>query len=355
MTNRLQELIEGGYIKKRLHPNGKLEIYNYTAKTQYENLWEIATIECRGLIKDLEGNVIARPFKKFFNFDPLKHDIANKEYDVYTKFDGSLGILYFYEDVPYIATRGSFDSPQALHATKLLHTKYAHAIPVLDRSLTYLFEIIYPENRIVVDYNTTDILMLIGVIETKTGKDIKLTYDITDKYGSTYCGFPIATCSEEKNPTVLYNLNNKNKEGFVIRLRDGTRYKLKFQDYVTMHSLKACLTNVKIWEALKDNLNIDNLYNGFEIEIIIWVKNIKNKLIFEFEKIKKELETEFEAISNSCHTTDRKEIALKICKSPYKSPLFAMLDNKCEDKFIWNIVKPIETIYYSDIEKYDYE
>jgi hypothetical protein len=232
MTDRLQELIEFGYIKKRFHPKGKLVIYNYTAKTQYENFWEKDTIECRGLIKDLDGNVVARPFKKFFNFDPLQHDIANKEYDVYTKFDGSLGILYFHEDVPYIATRGSFDSPQALHATKLLHTKYEHTIPVLDKSLTYLFEIIYPENRIVVDYNTTDILVLIGVIETKTGKDIKLTYDITDKYGSTSCGFPVTTCREEKNPTVLYNLNNKNEEGFVIRLKDGTRYKIKFQDYV---------------------------------------------------------------------------------------------------------------------------
>jgi RNA ligase len=348
MINRLQELIEGGYIKKRLHPNGKLEIYNYTAKTHYENLWEKDTIECRGLIKDLDGNVIARPFKKFFNFDPLKHDISNEKYDVYAKFDGSLGILYFYEDVPYIATRGSFDSPQALHATKLLHTKYAHAIPVLDRSLTYLFEIIYPENRIVIDYNTTDILILIGVIETKTGKDIRLDYGISNRYGGSYAGLPTVTRHEEKNITVLCNLNNKNEEGYVIRLKDGTRYKIKFKDYVTLHGLKESLSNIKIWEMLKGGSDIAHIYS-LSYEISIWTNQIVNTLFFEFEKIKKELEICFKSILDS-HGISRKEMALEICKSPYKSALFAMLDNKFTDKFIWDIIKPVVKVQYSIIE-----
>lgn len=37
-------------------------MYNYTAKAQYDKLWNEVTLQCRGLILDGDGNVVARPF-----------------------------------------------------------------------------------------------------------------------------------------------------------------------------------------------------------------------------------------------------------------------------------------------------
>jgi hypothetical protein len=40
--------------------------------------------------------------------------------------DGSLGILYWIGNMPYISTRGFFLSDQALVGTRILNKKFAH-------------------------------------------------------------------------------------------------------------------------------------------------------------------------------------------------------------------------------------
>ena len=94
--------------------------------------------------------------------------LPNEPFEVYEKLDGSLGILYWLGDEPYIATRGSFESPQAQIATELLR---AYDLSGLDRRRTYLFEIIYPENRIVVNYDDRRELVLLAIIDTATGRE----------------------------------------------------------------------------------------------------------------------------------------------------------------------------------------
>ena len=56
-----KQLIKDGYISERKHPECDYYIYNYTSKAQYQKQWEEDTMNCRGLILDGEGNVIARP------------------------------------------------------------------------------------------------------------------------------------------------------------------------------------------------------------------------------------------------------------------------------------------------------
>ena len=342
---RSKWLINNGYIKVKLHPNGKLRIYNYSKKTQYESLWEHQTMVCRGLITDLNDNIVARGFEKFFNYDSQIHSYMHEyDYTVYEKLDGSLGILYFYEDVPYIATRGSFDSSQALFATEILHTKYKHVIPNLDKRLSYLFEIIQPENRIVIDYQDTRDIILIGIIETITGKDIHLDHP---DYAFLKQDFNVVKKINKKSIEALCKDDIKNKEGYVILLENGTRIKIKFENYVLLHSLVDTLTNVKIWKMLGDN-SYSSIIEDLTDDMRIWARNIANELICEFKKNKSELIKRFTSILSSCITTDRKEIALKISKEPAKSVLFAMLNDKIldVDRFIWDMVKPSEEIKY---------
>ena len=156
--NILRE-IDDGYISRRKHPQCDLYILNYTPKCQYAWRWNVDTIDCRGIITDGAWNIIHKPFPKFFTQEQYKtlrcsvrnlygvsyKDLYTGAFEVAEKLDGSLGIAY-YNDVDKhwaIATRGSFESPQAIFATKILRDRYRDAGFLPNR--TYLFEIIYPE------------------------------------------------------------------------------------------------------------------------------------------------------------------------------------------------------------------
>lgn len=216
----LQKMIEEKFVSVQKHPEADLYIYNYTQKAQYSQEWNEITLQCRGLIMDSEYNIIQRPFKKFFNIDEHDpKDIPHYNFEVYTKMDGSLGILYWIGETPYIATRGSFESDQAIHATNILHSKYKNIFNKIDRSRTYLFEIIYPENRIVVNYGWMDDLVLLAILDTQSGTDIPLE-DIGFSLVTKYDGI--------RDIQQLREIQEENAEGFVIKFLNGFRVKLYF-------------------------------------------------------------------------------------------------------------------------------
>ena len=172
MNDILLKYFEDGLVYKQVHPNLPLTIWNYTEKVQYENLFDDVTIQTRGLVTDSDGNIVARPFKKFFNLEEGKHT-PTIDFQVFDKMDGSLGILFYFEGEWILATRGSFTSDQAVKGFEMLQ-KYNYQ--KLHKSYTYLFEIIYNNNRIVVRYPFED-LILLGMIETKTGAEVDLWVD----------------------------------------------------------------------------------------------------------------------------------------------------------------------------------
>ena len=139
MLEKLNEYFEKGLVYKQVHPTLPLTIWNYTEKVRYEGLWDEITLQTRGLVTDNEGNVVARPFKKFFNIEEGKFE-PTEEFEVYEKMDGSLGIVFWYQGQWVVATRGSFTSDQAIKAKELLK-KYN--TDIMFRHLTYCFEIIY--------------------------------------------------------------------------------------------------------------------------------------------------------------------------------------------------------------------
>ena len=165
----LDQMLAGGYIRAKKHPTEPYTIYNYAEKTAYEKMWNPATLQCRGLIVDDNGTIVARPFPKFFNLgEPSAVEAPTKPFRAFEKHDGSLAVAFRRLDGTVdIATRGSFESEQAIHATALLHRKYPNFDP--QPGCTYLFEIIYPTNRIVVSYGGQDDLILLEVLDNDTG------------------------------------------------------------------------------------------------------------------------------------------------------------------------------------------
>jgi RNA ligase len=322
----IEKYIDEGYISKRKHPEEDLYILNYTPKTQYEGFWNEYTLNCRGLIIDSSGLIKARCFKKFFNYEESKSDVLkrlnkNLSFTVQEKLDGSLGILYWIKDKPFIATRGSFESKQAIEATKILQS---YNKIYLDKSLTYLFEIIYPENRICVDYGNKRGLFFLSAFEIKSGVE-------TDIETSFPC------CKNfilKEDFSYLKELNLPNKEGFVVRFEDGYRFKIKFNDYIRLHNLIFSISSRSIWEYLKSKKEIP--LDSIPDEIYKWIDKTRKNLEFEYSNIESESKCFFEKISH----LPRKEFASKAKLHPHASVLFKMLDNKSYSDIIWKIIEP---------------
>ena len=175
----LEQYSRTGHLFKQDHPTLPLSIWNYTPEVQYREIWDDITLQSRGLVTDNEGNVVARPFKKFFNIEEGKHN-PTEEFEVFEKMDGSLGVLFNYKDEWILATRGSFTSEQSKKGYELLK-KYP--IEKLDKNNTYMFEILFTENRIVVDYGDYEGLVLLGAFMPSGG--CRTRY----RLGSHSCGY----------------------------------------------------------------------------------------------------------------------------------------------------------------------
>jgi len=164
----LERYVAEGWLISQTHPTLPLTIYNYSQATQYEAKWDEVTLSCRGLVFDDEGNQVSYPFKKFFNIEENKHTPAN-DFEIYEKVDGSLITVFNYNGEWVVSSRGSFTSDQAIAAQKLF--KQLMNLDRIDKAATYLFELIAPWNRIVVDYGEREELILL-VLELNTLKHL---------------------------------------------------------------------------------------------------------------------------------------------------------------------------------------
>ena len=268
--NLLEEMIHDGYIVRRWHRDWDLAILNYTDKAQFENEWNPVTRQCRGLIVRYDDDfqdaeVVARPFPKFFNYgQPGADEIGmDEEAWVSDKMDGSLGIAYVTPDGKLaIATRGSFHSEQAEWATRWLHENlHPEDIEHMARwsiSYTDLFEIVYPENRIVVDYGERAELVYLASVHTCTGD--------TSRFSPSAVPTPRAELLAGSLREALALEPRENAEGVVVMTDDGRAVKLKQEDYLLKHRARFNLTPKRIWEAIVANITLHDFLEGMPDE-----------------------------------------------------------------------------------------
>jgi RNA ligase len=277
--------IELGYINANYHPeDNNLVILNYNEMATYEKRWNKYTMSARGLILDLTDvinngiiYILAKPFEKFPNYgtneiEGYEDDIDWNEIDsVMEKMDGSLGISYIFNGEVRFATRGSFNSEQALMATKMWREQYGEANTKYfrifeDNYPTLLVEIIYPENRIVVDYKGESKLVLLGVY----GKS-DAPYHIVSQL-SRYLRIPV---TQRYNFTLEEMLQKKkeisaNEEGWIVRFSNGKRLKIKGDEYIQVHRVIHGLSDkakVQAWAEGRMNDYIMMLPEEFRPEL----------------------------------------------------------------------------------------
>ena len=342
-----KQLIKDGFIAEKKHPECDYYIYNYTNLAQYSKQWEEDTLNCRGLILDGKGNVIARPFSKFFNYEEYTEEsnlgaLPNyKSFEVTEKLDGSLGILYAMPNGELrIATRGSFESEQSEVATNILYAKYNKQLDTfkLLNNFTFLFEIIYPSNRIVVDYGDKKDLILLAVIDRETGKE--WTYEELETFGKRWA-IPVVKKYDGIGDftTIKEDFTIDNAEGFVVQLDTGLRVKLKFEEYVRLHRIVTGLNSKSIWDLLRRGEDLEELLHLVPDEFYDWAEKIKT----DFENNYNSIEHSCDVIVKGCKFKDRKEVAQYFLKKEHKmysGILFTMYDNKSYKESIWKMLKP---------------
>jgi hypothetical protein len=122
----LADAIGNGLVRLQRHPTLPFVIYNYTEACQYSAAWTPVTLACRGLVVDAGGRIAARPMAKFFNHSESHAPVLEPgaKVSVTDKMDGSLGVIYHDGSGWAVATRGSFASDQAQHATGVLRGRY---------------------------------------------------------------------------------------------------------------------------------------------------------------------------------------------------------------------------------------
>ena len=205
---------------------------------------------CRGKVIDLKTKeTISYPFDKFFNlneteetsFENIEQHIKQSSYVWATeKKDGSTIIITKLKNGGLlITTNGSFENIQIDMAKEILKEKYSDFIENIMTGYTYIFELIHPENRIVLDYGQEKNLYLLAIRDLKTEKLVSLDeiHKVAEKYK-----FPVPEVYDFTNLETMvnlaHNMKNANKEGWVLRIgneNEEIMVKLKLDEYFAMH------------------------------------------------------------------------------------------------------------------------
>lgn len=375
--DEMTELTAGGYVREQTHPFEPLAILSYSDKAQIEGqtFWEKypSLWHCRGLIYNTDnGEIVARPFKKFWNYGQGAAPKIDLYQPVYTtdKLDGSLGIMYREPNGGElaIATRGSFTSDQALHATDVLRNWYCmtFAGPSTDprtvyhpaEDETFLFEIIYPENRIVVDYHGADDLFLLGSVDLEDGT---VYPPISAAIHLSWMGPRAQSLGYNTLSDALEAPPRDNAEGVVVStMRGGPQLKIKQEDYVALHKIVTGLSERRVWQALMVGQTPAQICEPLPDEFHVWVLDVAGRMLRQHADKKTRLsimycntmEYAFQSGLIGLHedgwdvSREQRGAVARLFQEADKDAwaLFALLDGRDISEKLWKQLEPVGDI-----------
>lgn len=330
----VNKYLEEGWIKKQKHPDYDIFVLNYTYNTEFESKWDEVTNNCRGLVIDEHGTIVARAFPKFHNQSHHPIEITDNML-VMEKLDGSLILVFKYNSEWITMTKGSFISVQAEWAKELL--KDMELDNYIGEGNTAAFELIHPENRIVVDYKDRKELVFLG--EFYNGK--RLSYSTCQWHFTLPKIYPFESVMD------LYYTGKENFEGYVIVNSDGIYSKVKLAEYMRLHRIVTNTTSYDIWEHMKIGGNFEEILERVPDEFLEFVHSTREKIKNDFDQKLKEINDEFKELVYP------KEFALKVMDNPNKHLLFKRLNSYSKEfeEFIWDSVKPVYEKAFTNLKE----
>lgn len=263
--------------------DGPLTLYRYTEQCGFDRRWSPWSLIARGLIVDHQAKrIVATPFPKFFNYgegmapqcgmEPL----PDEPFIVTEKMDGSLGIVFWHGDRWRVSTRGSFISTQAKWAEERIAS-----VAGLMQGVTYLVEIIYTDNRIVIPYDYEGLVLLSAYHEN----GVEFTRDELEA-ASDQTGMRLVKAVHYGGIDDLLTLAKSlpaNQEGFVVRFESGRRIKIKGDEYVRIHKLISRVTPLAVFDMLVAGDDIDKAIRELPEEFRTDLEAIRRILTDRFD------------------------------------------------------------------------
>src|SRR5882724_18037 len=348
-VDELYRNLHSGYIMQKSHPVYPLKLLCYTRAAQYDSAWSDAVSKCRGLIAEEEtGRIVGFCMPKFHN--KTEHDNGKpyakplpkyEDFQIFDKMDGSMGTVYYYNGFWHVATKGSFGSEQAEKATHMLRDINTD---LLIPDTTYVVEIIYPSNRIVVDYGDRKDLVLLTSYSAN-GTEIlnppeweSTGFSYIKSYGRA-AGLT-HNDSDGLDKLVEHSPSGTEAEGFVVRFESGTRVKLKYAEYLALHKILTNCTERTIWEAMSTGTGLDQFFDNVPDEFDSWATSVINRLEDSFTEYQVIVAGLFNKVLKDLNNPTRKEFASAVANCEYKGALFRILDGKSIDDMAWKSCYP---------------
>ena len=279
---------------------------------------------------------------KFFNYGEKrgKYDCNFKKgFSVTKKMDGSLIQVFLWDGNIIVSSKGSFHSDQANWASKILLRMINTQNLEFKEGLTYSFELIHPENRIVCNYGYREDLTLLSVRDSE-GRELNLAefseFNVVETISLGITKYK--DLKEIKIPD--------DEEGYVILFDNGNRVKIKGDEYCRLHRIVTNTTSYDIYDALKNDLDMSEMTDRVPDEFLSWYFQTVGKIHLEFRRVQSEIDLEIEYLTDQTLDSiierewSRKDSAKIIKNMKYKSELFLWLDGRSYDSLIWDRIKP---------------
>ena len=334
----LDSLVADGLLTASEHRG--LTVYNYSETTVYRRLWTPETLACRGLILSHQGDLVARPWPKFFNlgepgFEP--HTLPAEVPEVSDKHDGSLIIVFFNPLTArwQAATRRSFDNTQTAFAQQWLDRHQ----PRWPTDHTYLFELVAPWNRVVLPYDKADMILL-GRVHTATGQDC--SYKEAARFALNNNLTPIRSRDTPLSDLNLADPAVRNAEGYVARFSSGLRIKLKYAEYLRLHKLLTGLSPQGIWESL--SRGDDRPPPDTPDEFLAWWQQHRDAMTAAFTHLHARAHAIYASVP--AHLSRKEKAELFKQHPDLAFALFCMLDNRDPTPALWRRCRPTHTTTY---------
>lgn len=238
----------------------ELAVLKYSKDVMVEDLWNPWYLDCRGVVLNITTNeIVSWGYPKFFNVgEPRGYSMSSflllQEVETVEKMDGSCLCVTCYNDDILVHTLGMIESEQAEWGRKeLKKDKYCKFLSNMLPRTTYIFEEIYTENRVVVDYRGYEGLVLTG-IRNHTGEVLppleveRFAVEVgLDKPKREV--LPVTELLQR-----LKELKGVDGEGYVVWV-EGQMHKIKSEDYTQIHSVIGYAENPRILLKNKDKID----------------------------------------------------------------------------------------------------
>lgn len=299
--------------------SSNLLVLKYRPEVTFYDLWNEFYMEVRGVVIDIETmKLVSSPYRKFFNLNEkpitdidrvLKLMSKANKVIIKNKEDGSMISCSKYKNDLIVSTPGSLTSDQAIWSKKFLNEHYPDLVTKMPSDLTFIFEAIYPDNRIVVDYKGKENLILTNIRNNLTGR--LLSEELVEQYAKEY-NFQIPEketiglleLMERAKDRELYPASEKEGWVFVIKSEDEELlFKLKCDDYCELHKIMAFASSPKIiFNAIKEG-NIDDMLSKIPKEFKDIPLKVANIVYNHIYKVESEVRNILDKIPTSiCYT-----------------------------------------------------